>query len=775
MKKILFGLLMLISFSAIAQGPPTGTYTPISGGFNWGRGYFRALNLPVLVDPAFAPNQWQGQGAIIYDSTGGNKGIHVWNGTTWIRMIDTTMTNFLISTLTASNGITRTGDDLRLGGTGTMNTTTTWGAFTQTNSWSNIGTGTMFTLNGTGTAVGGNGTLFKVSLTGTGPPAFPTYAAIIENAKTTASSLNTGLKVRSVRGSTEGGRVALWADSGRVVVGTPNGVDPGTGADFHFYANGMGLEDSYYHGMTMENSTAATALVPAQVSPDFTWFSQRWNTDSSYSEPVYITAHLLPESGADSSAGILKIEGYVGYGTDDVGMIGFGTKGTIHVGNSLDPGTEGKVLTSHGDDDPPTWETPTGGGGGVTTLAAIGSTPNANGATISGSTLNLEPANGSFGGVVTTGSQTFAGLKAFGGDINLTNTNPSIQFSGSVRLQDFGSTFRLSGPGGLVDLFSSGSSGLFKVYSPSALSSINVQGTATDLVELYSLGTNNLAIQNGSGLLTGIGTATPSEKLDVAGNIRFSGALMPNNAAGSSGQVLTSVGAGSPPTWTNYTLQNALTAGSTLTGDNTITGGNNTLQVNYGANGSFFALYGASTGGYSIGSTSSFSSSNQVTSQATHISGQPSYHRIFTTNGTTTSQQYIYSDSISLSSPLVRIGGAVRMSSFGAGTATFDASGNISSVSDGRLKNIVRNYKAGLKEIMKLNPIVYTWKKGSGMETRHQYAGLDAREVYKVFGDLGSGENGEGYRTVQDRALIAALINAVKELKAEIEELKKHK
>jgi hypothetical protein len=51
------------------------------------------------------------------------------------------------------------------------------------------------------------------------------------------------------------------------------------------------------------------------------------------------------------------------------------------------------------------------GGGGVSALAAIGSSPNANGATISGSTLNLEPASASFGGVVTTGTQTFAGAK----------------------------------------------------------------------------------------------------------------------------------------------------------------------------------------------------------------------------------------------------------------------------------------------------------------------------------------------------------------------------
>lgn len=50
---------------------------------------------------------------------------------------------------------------------------------------------------------------------------------------------------------------------------------------------------------------------------------------------------------------------------------------------------------------------------GVTTLSAIGATPNANGATITGSTLNLEPASASFGGVVTTGAQSFAGVKTF--------------------------------------------------------------------------------------------------------------------------------------------------------------------------------------------------------------------------------------------------------------------------------------------------------------------------------------------------------------------------
>src|SRR5436190_22385567 len=49
---------------------------------------------------------------------------------------------------------------------------------------------------------------------------------------------------------------------------------------------------------------------------------------------------------------------------------------------------------------------------------------------------------------------------------------------------------------------------------------------------------------------TGIGTTSPGEMLDVTGNVRFSGALMPNNQAGNAGQVLTSQGAGTAPLWT---------------------------------------------------------------------------------------------------------------------------------------------------------------------------------------------------------------------------------
>jgi phage-related tail fiber protein len=47
----------------------------------------------------------------------------------------------------------------------------------------------------------------------------------------------------------------------------------------------------------------------------------------------------------------------------------------------------------------------------------------------------------------------------------------------------------------------------------------------------------------------GIANANPTELLDVAGNIKFSNALMPAGNAGTTGQVLTSAGAGVAPTW----------------------------------------------------------------------------------------------------------------------------------------------------------------------------------------------------------------------------------
>jgi hypothetical protein len=60
----------------------------------------------------------------------------------------------------------------------------------------------------------------------------------------------------------------------------------------------------------------------------------------------------------------------------------------------------------------------------------------------------------------------------------------------------------------------------------------------------------------------GIGTTTPTETLDVVGNIKFSGEIKPNGASGDSGKVLTSQGVGNPSIWltaTNSLFNNSYT------------------------------------------------------------------------------------------------------------------------------------------------------------------------------------------------------------------------
>jgi len=135
--------------------------------------------------------------------------------------------------------------------------------------------------------------------------------------------------------------------------------------------------------------------------------------------------------------------------------------------------------------------------------------------------------------------------------------------------------------------------------------------------------------------------------------------------------------------------------------------------------------------------------------------------------------------------------GTVRFSNFGAGTLTTDASGNLSVSSDERLKNIDGAFSRGLADIVKLDPIQYHWNATSGLDTATQYAGFSAQNVQHAIPeavgsmvapchasssadearDPGSGpsavrpcDSAPRYLTLQDRPLIAALVNAVKEI-----------
>lgn len=97
------------------------------------------------------------------------------------------------------------------------------------------------------------------------------------------------------------------------------------------------------------------------------------------------------------------------------------------------------------------------------------------------------------------------------------------------------------------------------------------------------------------------------------------------------------------------------------------------------------------------------------------------------------------------------------------------------SLSDARIKTVTGEYEAGLDEVMQLRPVSYRYKTGADRE----FVGLVAQEVEQVLPGMVSqqkgfidGEEVTDLRTLDTTELVFALVNCVKQLKAEIEELK---
>lgn len=107
--------------------------------------------------------------------------------------------------------------------------------------------------------------------------------------------------------------------------------------------------------------------------------------------------------------------------------------------------------------------------------------------------------------------------------------------------------------------------------------------------------------------------------------------------------------------------------------------------------------------------------------------------------------------------------GTVRFDNFGAGTLQTDADGNLSVSSDERLKDILGMYEAGLDEILLINPIRYHWNEESGFEMESEYAGFSAQNVQAAL-PAAVNEDKHGFLTLSDRSILAAVVNAIKEL-----------
>jgi hypothetical protein len=108
------------------------------------------------------------------------------------------------------------------------------------------------------------------------------------------------------------------------------------------------------------------------------------------------------------------------------------------------------------------------------------------------------------------------------------------------------------------------------------------------------------------------------------------------------------------------------------------------------------------------------------------------------------------------------------------GDAAKPGGGTWDNFSDARLKNVGPAYESGLAEVVKLKPFRYRYRSGNklNLPSTREFVGLIAQDVEKVLPDAVS-RNDQGYLMLNSDPILWAMLNSIKELKTENEELRR--
>jgi hypothetical protein len=263
------------------------------------------------------------------------------------------------------------------------------------------------------------------------------------------------------------------------------------------------------------------------------------------SSGTFVGAGITTTIGADYGGVIIGVNGGYNNSTFGVAVAGIAYGGAIPPGGRdigvygtsqdvavysngplvVTDGSQGlgKVLTSDADGRA-SWQTPTPAP--TVSLTAIGSSPNANGATIAEGVLNLQPANASFGGVVTTGAQTFAGAKTFTGDV-ITNGNVIIANPTNAAINATATATVANILDGYITSTSAAATTITLPTATAIATAIGgsvTRGTQLDFIVDNTSGANTISIAGGAGItaqttaaITGTTILTVSTANKIAG------------------------------------------------------------------------------------------------------------------------------------------------------------------------------------------------------------------------------------------------------------------
>jgi len=239
------------------------------------------------------------------------------------------------------------------------------------------------------------------------------------------------------------------------------------------------------------------------------------------------------------------------------------------------------------------------------------------------------------------------------------------------------------------------------------------------------------------------------------GNVRVQNNGRATNASGITGSVTT-----------QHSGQITTAYGGSFTFDHTST---STTTTGYGAN---IEVKGTGPITTAYGTRINFSGTNPITNAyglyLDDISalGTTNSFSIYSEGGT----NYLADDlGIGTSTPSAQLTttGSVRFANFGAGSLQTDANGNLSVSSDERLKTDIASFDRSLAAVLEIDPINYRWREETGFDTEHVYSGFSAQDIQEVIPEA-VGVDKDGMLTLTDRPILAAVVNAVKALNANI-------